>query len=257
MKTVTLLPEQIHTGSLILINANHPYRSDATQQHLAPVNRESSHIVLHDRVVNVLSALMQKLQGWDQITAVSGWRSMEEQVDIFESSLRENGRSFTEKYVALPGHSEHQTGLAIDLALKQETIDFIRPDFPYTGICQRFRQQAPSYGFVERYPQGREAATGIAHEPWHFRYVGIPHAEIMAKHSFVLEEYLTFLKNYPYGISPYLHNVRGNQIMVSYLKANVAAQTQITIDDTVPYSISGNNTDGFIITQWRDPNGET
>ncbi len=257
MRTVTLQSDRIHTGSLILVNAKHPYSSDIARQKLVPVNGETCDILLNDRVVNVLSALMQKLQGWDQIVAVSGWRSIEEQIAIYESSLQENGRTFTEKYVALPGHSEHQTGLAIDLALKQEQIDFIRPDFPYTGICQLFRQQALSYGFVERYPQGRETATGIAHEPWHFRYVGIPHAEIMAEHGFVLEEYITFLKDHPYGISPYLHKARGNSIIVSYLKADIDAETQITIDDTVPFSISGNNIDGFIITQWRDQNGET
>ena len=49
---------------------------------------------------------------------VSGWRSFEEQTDIYQNSLVRNGRSFTRKYVALPGHSEHQTGLAIDLSLR-------------------------------------------------------------------------------------------------------------------------------------------
>ena len=85
--------------------------------------------------------------------------------------MRESGRKFTETYVAVPGHSEHETGLAIDLGLKQDVIDFIRPEFPYEGICQRFRQLAPKYGFIERYPKGKEEVTGIGQEPWHFRYV--------------------------------------------------------------------------------------
>lgn len=256
MKTVTLKPHLVHAGNLILVNAQYPYRSDIVWQELAPVNQEACDIMLNDQVVKVLSTLMERLHGWDQIAAVSGWRSMEEQVEIYESSLKENGKDFTEKYVALPGHSEHQTGLAIDLAQKQEHIDFIRPDFPYTGICQTFRQQALTYGFIERYPRGREASTGIAHEPWHFRYVGSPHAEIMADHCFVLEEYITFLRENPYGASPYLHKANGQCVAVSYLKANEAADTQFEIDDTVPYSISGNNIDGFIITQWREQNGE-
>lgn len=256
MKIVTLQSHLIHAGNLILVNAEHPYRSNIAWQELAPVNRETCDIMLNDRVVNVLSSLMQKLHGWDQIAAVSGWRSLEEQVEIYEDSLKENGRDFTEKYVALPGHSEHQTGLAIDLALKQEHIDFIRPDFPYEGVCQAFRQQALSYGFVERYPFGREADTGIAHEPWHFRYVGSPHAEIMAEHRFVLEEYIAFLRKHPFGDSPYLHKVKGNCILVSYLKADSAADTAFEIDDSYPYSISGNNIDGFIITQWRNQNGK-
>ncbi len=115
---------------------------------------------------------------------------MEEQTQIYEDSLRENGGEFTKKFVALPGCSEHQTGLAIDLGLCKEEIDFICPDFPYEGICQKFRQMAPDYGFVERYPAGKEKVTGIGHEPWHFRYVGRPHARIMTDRGLVLEEYL-------------------------------------------------------------------
>lgn len=64
--------------------------------------------------------------------------------------LQENGTEFTAKFVAMPGHSEHQTGLAIDLGLRQPDIDFIRPAFPYEGICQKFRELAPAFGFIER-----------------------------------------------------------------------------------------------------------
>ena len=92
--------------------------------------------------------------------------------------------------MALPGHSEHQTGLAIDLGLRGPEIDFIRPDFPYEGVCQRFRERAADFGFVERYPAGKEAVIGIAHEPWHFRYVGPSHAREMVHRGLVLEEYL-------------------------------------------------------------------
>ena len=256
MKTVTLESDLIHVGSLILVNAKHPYLSDLPRQELAPVHAQTPEIMLNDRVVKILSCLMQKLHGWDHIKAVSGWRSMEEQIEIYENSLQENGREFTEKYVALPGHSEHQTGLAIDLALNQEHIDFIRPDFPYTGICQDFRQQALSYGFIERYPLGRETATGIAHEPWHFRYIGVPHAEIMVKRGFVLEEYIDFLRSCPYGVSPFLYKTGDSCVSISYQKANEVEDTRFEIDDRFPYSISGNNIDGFIITQWRDSDGK-
>ena len=75
--------------------------------------------------------------------------------------------------------SEHQTGLAIDLGLASEEIDVIRPNFPYSGVCAAFRKQAADYGFILRYPAGKEAVTGIAYEPWHFRYVGVPHARFM------------------------------------------------------------------------------
>ena len=254
MKTVTLQHDLIHAGNLILVNAGHPYRENIAQRTLLPVNAGANNVLLDNHVVKLLSSLMDKLNGWEQIAAVSGWRSMREQEEIYAGSLKENGKSFTEKFVALPGCSEHQTGLAIDLALKQEHIDFICPDFPYTGICQAFRQAAIPYGFIERYPHSKESITGISHEPWHFRYVGAPHAEIMSSHGLVLEEYISFLKSYPYGEASYFHSTKDMRVVVSYLEANRTADTRFEIDDNIPYSVSGNNIDGFIITEWRKQN---
>lgn len=251
MKTLSLPRDLVHTGNLILVNAQHPYHENITECPLVPVNMESPRILMNSQAVRNLSALMEKLNGWEQIAAVSGWRSMREQNDIYAQSLKENGKIFTEKFVALPGCSEHQTGLAIDLALKQADIDFLCPDFPYTGICQVFRESAAAYGFVERYPDYKEKITGISHEPWHFRYVGTPHAEIMENHNLTLEEYIAFLKHYSYGKSVYLYSTESTQAEISYLIANRISDTWFEIDDTVPYSISGNNADGFIITVWR------
>ncbi|MFG6353625.1 MAG: D-alanyl-D-alanine carboxypeptidase family protein, partial [Oscillospiraceae bacterium] len=147
-------------------------------------------ILLEREAVQALSRVMEQIDGWLYIFHVSGWRAREEQLEIYANSLRENGPEFTAKFVAMPGHSEHQTGLAIDLGLLQPEIDFIRPAFPYEGICQKFRELAPAYGFIERYPAGKESITGIAHEPWHFRYVDTPHSEVMAFKGLTLEEYL-------------------------------------------------------------------
>lgn len=176
-------------NSLILVNRQHPYTM-SVRQNLTPVLPAFPRILLEREAAHALSRLMEKLGGWGNILPVSGWRSFDEQEKIYLDSLRDNGREFTRQFVALPGHSEHQTGLAIDLGLRGESVDFIRPDFPYDGICQRFRELAPAYGFIERYPAGKEGVTGIAHEPWHFRYVGAPHAESMARQGLCLEEYL-------------------------------------------------------------------
>lgn len=254
MRTATLQHDLIHTGNLILVNAQYPYLGNIDQRTLLPVNTRENNVLLDIHAVKLLSSLMDKLDGWGQIAAVSGWRSMREQEEIYAKSLKENGKSFTEKFVAFPGCSEHQTGLAIDLALKQEHIDFICPEFPYTGVCQTFRQTAIFYGFIERYPHGKESITGISHEPWHFRYVGAPHAEIMESHGLVLEEYISFLKNYPYGEASYFHSTKDMCVAVSYLKANKHTDTRFEIDGNIPYSISGNNIDGFIITEWRKQN---
>ena len=122
---------------------------------------------------------LAKIHCRNEIVAVSGFRTQEEQEKIWNDTLAESGLDFTKKYVAVPRHSEHQTGLAIDLAENKEQIDFICPHFPYTGIWGKFRMTAPRFGFVERYVSGKEQITGIGAEPWHFRYVGYPHSVIM------------------------------------------------------------------------------
>lgn len=224
------------------------------EQSLVPVCEDHDQVLMLHRSVVLLSKLMDELNGWAQITAVSGWRSEHEQEGIFTQSLKENGAAFTKQFVARPGHSEHQTGLAIDLGLKQPNIDFIRPDFPYFGICQLFREKATLYGFIERYPAGKEHITGIAHEPWHFRYVGTPHAAIMTELGLTLEEYLSFLKQFPHGSNAYLYQKSGICIAISYLEASKDGETCASLNADLPYSISGNNQDGFVITEWRRRN---
>ena len=251
MKTVFLRPDAIHGGNLILVNAEYPYWEGKGRGNLAPVNHTERDILLDSYAANLLSKLMGKLDGWKQIAAVSGWRSMREQQEIYADSLRENGAEYTSQFVALPSHSEHQTGLAIDLGLRQKEIDFICPAFPYEGICQQFRERAALYGFIERYPAGRERVTGIAHEPWHFRYVGIPHAAIMTAQGMVLEEYIRFLKKYPYDGEHFSYAVKNLDVSVSYLEADEEADTRLDIDKHLAYAVSGNNVDGYIITSWR------
>ena len=145
----------------------------------------------------LLSACIQKAGGQREIVPVSGWRSQQEQQRIWDDSMAEHGETFTRQYVALPGCSEHQTGLAIDLGKAAGYIDFIRPAFPYDGVCGRFRRLAARYGFIERYQRGKEEVTGISAEPWHFRYVGAPHAQLMETNGLCLEEYRDFAAGSP------------------------------------------------------------
>jgi D-alanyl-D-alanine dipeptidase/carboxypeptidase len=253
MNTVVLSSHRIHTGSLILVNREHGFMGNG-QDALVPVQEHLSSIKMQRRAATLLSSLMADIHGWKSIVLVSGWRSFGEQQNIWDDTLVESGLEFTQKYVAVPGHSEHQTGLAVDLGLKQENLDFVSPDFPYSGICQTFRKRAAAYGFIERYPAGKEHITGIGHEPWHFRYVGAPHAEIMVKNDLTLEEYMAFIKQFPCGRKAYGVQPHGQEVLVSYLKAEQMSSTRLEIDGSAPYSISGNNTDGFIITEWRQSN---
>lgn len=176
---------------LILVNRQHMLPEEGGALELVPVHESYPGVLLEAEAARQLNRLMDELDGWRAILPVSGWRSREEQAALYFQSLKENGREFTEQYVAFPGCSEHQTGLAIDLGLIGPEVDFIRPSFPDEGVCRAFRRRAAAYGFVERYPAGKESVTGIACEPWHFRYVGVPHAEEMVRLGAVLEEYLT------------------------------------------------------------------
>ncbi|MDE6924417.1 MAG: M15 family metallopeptidase [Acetatifactor sp.] len=249
MKQLILSQEKIHTGSLILVNQEHCFHK-SPHDCPVPIPDTAPDVLLNRIAGTLLSQLMQEIDGWRHIVPVSGWRSQEEQQRIWDDCLKENGPEFTRKFVALPGHSEHQTGLAIDLGLRQEHVDFICPEFPYTGICQTFRETAPKYGFILRYPAGKESVTGIGHEPWHFRYVGTPHAEIITKQGLCLEEYTDFLKQFAFRDKPYLFTDGKQTFLISYIKSE-GKLTPLELSEHLTYTVSGNNTDGFILTEWR------
>lgn len=175
---------------LQLVSPDYPVSMIPSVHDLIPAFEEFPDILMERYAAYALQALIKKLNAYGKIVPVSGFRTQQEQQNIWDDTLKQHGLIYTQKYVAIPGCSEHQTGLAIDLALNQENIDFICPSFPDEGICHLFQQLAPSYGFILRYPKGKETVTKIGWEPWHFRYVGTPHAQIITNHHLTLEEYL-------------------------------------------------------------------
>lgn len=249
MNVCLLGREKIHSGTLLLVNEKHPLIGGDARG-LAPVDESCPDIFMKRDAVNVLRLILEKISAGGRIVPVSGWRSAKEQRDIFDKSLRENGGEFTRKFVALPNCSEHQTGLAIDLALDALDIDFICPEFPYDGICKEFRETAPDYGYIERYPAGKEKITGIAHEPWHFRYVGFPHSAIITKNGLALEEYIEFIKAYGEE-NRLVFESKGNPPIEIFYAPAAFDKTRISMPKNGIYQISGNNTDGFIVTVWR------
>lgn len=250
MNTPSLKKCASHTDNLVLVNGANPFCGDITPDRLAPVGLETDGVLMERHAAALLNKLMDDIHGWGQIAAVSGWRSGKEQQTIWEDSLHANGEAFTRQFVASPGCSEHQTGLAIDLGLRQETMDFICPDFPYTGICQTFRKHAARYGFIQRYPSGKEHITGIAHEPWHFRYVGIPHAEIMTRRGITLEEYLELLRQYPAGQKAFFFRTDMYAFSVSYLPAQ--CQYVHLPEAEASCLVSRDNCGGLIMTTWKN-----
>lgn len=239
--------EQIYRGNLLLVNQQYPYKGRRTEN-LVPVDARFPGICLRLEAANALRLIFKKIISADAIVPVSGYRSLEEQTDIYRTSLEENGEDFTRQYVALPNHSEHQTGLAIDLGLNQNEIDFIRPDFPYNGICEKFREAAPGYGFIERYAKEKEQITGISHEPWHFRYIGYPHSEIVSQHGFALEEYIDFLRGFREGCRYAYSGPSGGKAEIYFVPVE-DGRARADKPKAHNWQISGNNVDGFIVTE--------
>lgn len=238
----------ISEGNLVLINPLHPLRHDIQKDKLESV---AQGICLEKQAAKMLNEAMTFLRGSGQIVPISGYRTLKEQTVIYSDSLCENGESFTRKYVAIPGCSEHQSGLAVDLAENKEAIDFICPEFPETGICGQFKEVAANYGFIERYPAGCEQITHIGHEPWHFRYVGYPHSSIMKKKGRTLEEYTEYLKQFPFD-GRHLHfRHQQREVEVFFVPIGPDRETIVNIPDGVPYQFSGNNVDGVVVTLWR------
>ncbi|MDF2986127.1 MAG: peptidase [Eubacterium sp.] len=253
LKSILLERENIYKGNLLLVNRQNPLQDVQLGRNalMVPSDDRFPDILLRKPVSNMLKQLLKACSAGDSIVPVSGYRSLMEQQQIFMDSIKEKGEEFTLKYVALPNHSEHQTGLAIDMAQNLKVIDFICPDFPYEGICQTFRDKASKYGFIERYQKGKEQITGISHEPWHFRYVGYPHSEIMKNNDFTLEEYTEYLKYFTYDDKHLKFENQEQSIEIFYVEASETA-TEILVDEYEPYQISGNNMDGFVVTIWRD-----
>lgn len=243
MSTFDIRAVDVKQGSLVLVNESLPFESEPDTQSLVLLGG----VLLVRQAANMLKAAIAYAGAEKSIVAVSGFRTMKEQKNICAASLRGNGSGFTSKYVALPGCSEHHTGLAVDLAENKENIDFIRPDFPYSGVCGRFRKCAAEYGFVERYPKGREHITHIAHEPWHFRYVGYPHSAIMEARGDTLEEYTEYLKRFRYGDEHLKLEFKRRRFEIFFVPQGARG---IELPEGVPYQLSGNNDDGAVVTLW-------
>ena len=208
--------------ALALVNPRHPLAEEG-RPHLAAPDARFPRVLMERRAAARLRACIARVGGQGQIVPVSGFRSRAEQQAIWESTLAAEGEAFTRRYVALPGCSEHQTGLAIDLALAAEHIDFVRPHFPTQGVCGAFRRAAPRFGFILRYPPHKQAITSIAHEPWHFRYVGAPHALFMQERGLCLEEYLELVHAHPWGAPPLRLDTPAGAYQVGYLPGDAPA----------------------------------
>lgn len=104
------------------------------------------------------------------VRIISAYRDYATQVALYNSYVARDGQAAADTYSARPGHSEHQTGLVIDLDDHGDC--YLMACFGDTAAGAWLAEHAAEYGFIVRYPEGKEAVTGFMPEPWHFRYVG-------------------------------------------------------------------------------------
>lgn len=117
---------------------------------------------------------------------VSGYRSYETQDALYKERVKSVGKKEAEKYVARPGESEHQSGLAMDVGTKNYLHN---ENIGNTKEGKWLKDNAYKYGFIIRYPKEKEYITGVNYEPWHIRYVGCDMAKAIESKGITLEEY--------------------------------------------------------------------
>mgnify|MGYP006278526481 CR=1 FL=1 len=188
----------VHNPSDVLVLVNKDYS--------LPANYEPDNLVIPDIAFTFEEYHQKKLMRYDGAKAieelfknakeegillygVSAYRSYDRQRDIFSSKAMNKGIHQANRFSAKAGESEHQTGLAIDVT--NSSVNY--------GLSQRFgatkggrwlKKNAHKFGFIIRYPKGKEKITGYQYEPWHIRYVGIGVADEIYNNNITLEEYL-------------------------------------------------------------------
>jgi D-alanyl-D-alanine carboxypeptidase len=180
---------------LILVDSVHPIPDDISPQLVKIQNSQ-----MEKTAAFYCEKMLSKAENDGIIIKIlSAYRTPQYQRQLFDRSVaeymsggieKESAVRLTERFLAKPYHSEHSTGLACDFC--SPDWDDTQDDFGTTAEGKWLCKNAADYGFILRYPRMKEHITGIAYEPWHYRYVGEPHAKIIREQGLTLEEYLYY-----------------------------------------------------------------
>lgn len=184
--------EKISDDILVLVNREHSLGKNYKPKDLIKPNvRFFSNMTKEEKLMRkeageALDELF-KAAGNEGINlyALSGYRSYKTQKDTYEERVKRQGEELADSFVAKPGYSEHNTGLSMDITNKDFSTSF---ETTAEGIW--LKDNCYKFGFIIRYPKGKEDITGYSYEPWHIRYVGKEVAEIITTQAITLEEYL-------------------------------------------------------------------
>ncbi len=250
--TLTRLGEEaVYTGDLLLVNNQILYHFPEEQELVSIYDGKTGSYYVRDTEVYLAPAALEALNqmlddfraqgGSKTVNVVAGYRTEAFQQHLFDQSVERNGQAHAEEFVARPGGSEHHTGLVVDFSIFYE--DGTSAEYQGMGEYAWINTHCQDYGWVVRYEKDKQSLTGIGDEPWHFRYVGIPHAAVMAEKGLCLEEYTDYLKEFPFDGQHLAVDCGGEQYEIWY-----CAGTAAYLPDSGEYTVSGNNVDGIVVT---------
>ena len=255
-KAITVDSGEVHFGELILINGENAYVAEGVHNVTAyetPIdvyaNKNKNYAVkdmsidLNPTVIKNLNDMFTDYVAFSGVADVyinAAYRTNEDQQAIYDAKGAETA--------ALPGFSEHHSGYAFDVAVHSGGKYSAISD---TGHYTWLPENCKKYGFIRRYPEGKTELTGIIFEPWHYRYVGVPHSYYITDNSLILEEYIKLLKSYTLMGEHLFVTVGESEYEIYYVPATEGV-TEIYVPTDKPYSVSGNNVDGFIVTAQKN-----
>jgi len=250
--TIQMDPSEIHEGYLILVNHSNVFiipddieLVKITDVRTPGLRVRSESLQLAPSIVEPLNRMIDDFISETNIRTVaviSAFRTLEYQQNVLDSYIARIGRWAAQRQVSPPGHSEHHTGLAFDFGIISGGV---RSTFDGSGRTAWIRQNAHNYGFILRYPPGKTHITRIMHEPWHFRYVGLPHSIIIYENNWCFEEYIEKIREHTID-EPFVVEADG----VTY-EIYSTTETDVPVPFNSEFDISGNNVDGFIVTTIR------
>lgn len=185
LKDATVYPESIELpeeptfiNGVLLANKQHPLPSDYAPG-VDPEAKDSFEAMRGEALKSDIDLI-----------AFSTFRDFNRQQELYESYTAKDGQEEADRYSARPGFSEHQTGLAFDIGESGKEQHWAAASFGETEGGKWLAENAHRFGFILRYPEGKEQLTGYMHESWHFRYVGKDAAAEIYEAGITLEEYL-------------------------------------------------------------------
>jgi len=247
------------SSNLLLVNRSNTLRNDYIPSGLVygkPARGKTTvNLRLEGEAMDNLNSMLEAAysEGISGMVITSAFRTFEKQTSLFNNktnllSRKMNRRTAMEeasKIVALPGSSEHQTGLAADVC--SESVGLIR-NFGSTSQGKWMEDNSWRFGLIIRYPMEKTDITGIIYEPWHVRYIGSGHSELVKSRNLCLEEYVEYLKD---NRLIYFEGSRGDRYVIRYLdkeEFNSTGGLLLSLKEGSTWDISKCTEDSYVLT---------